>query len=182
MARHSTVGFGLFLLLALAGCASDPSDNSLKVAGNATAMESSSAAGSGFNFATETLLYDDRVAPDNGVIAGHCTIQRGPVGVPDVIDVGITRTSAVDVTDRGMRSYAVRIDDPGSPLVGSVTTVLGTDTFTSAGGVDCNIQLLNYDIEERVATVAVSDCTVATSASATATTSASLSFVNCDVR
>lgn len=180
MLRIKTSSVAALLFLGLVGCSDD--DNSLKVNGNATATVSATSAMSGFNFATDTLLYDDRVSPDNGVIAGHCTIDQGPVGVPDVIDVGITRTGERDPNDLGMRSVSVRVDNVGPPLSGSVTEVIGADTYTSTAGTDCNIQVLSYDADERTATVAVSDCTVATGASATATTSVSLAFTGCDVR
>ncbi|MBK8173115.1 MAG: hypothetical protein IPK60_22660 [Sandaracinaceae bacterium] len=179
MQSQRLLGVSLVLALALVGCGGDD-DNSLKVSGNATVVVTATGASSSFNFPTSTLLYDDRVSPDNGVIAGHCTLQRGPVGVPDVIDVGITRTGTS--TDLGIRSISVRVDDPGLPLAGSVTAAIGADSYTSEAGSDCNIQLLSYDVDARIATIAVSDCTIATSASATATATASLEFTNCDVR
>ena len=180
MLRITTSAATALLFLALAGCSDD--DNSLKVNGSASATVSATSAMSNFNFPTDTLLYDDRVSPENGVIAGHCTIQRGPVGVADVIDVGITRTGERDPNDLGLRSVAIRVDDVGPPLSGSVTEVIGADTYTSSAGTDCNVQVLHYDAEDRVATVAVSDCTLATTGAATATTTLSLAFTNCDVR
>jgi hypothetical protein len=164
--------------LALAGCASDD-DDGLLVRG---AMSASLGGGtSAFTFPTDTRLYDDRVAPADGAIAGHCTIRVGRAGEPDVVSLGVTRSGAVAAGDRSLREISVQLDDPSIPR-GVVTATFGaSETFAGGPGAGCALTL-DYDAEGAYAALTLTGCRLAGTGVDVATLDGELEFAGCDVR
>jgi hypothetical protein len=165
-------------LLALAGCASDDAAG-LTVRGS---LRASLAGGeSAFTFPTETRLFDDRVAPGDGAIAGHCTIRVGRAGEPDTVSIGVSRSGAVPAGDRSLREIAVQIDDPSGPR-GVVTATFGaSETFAGGPGAAC-AATLDYDAEGEYASLTLTRCTLAGTGADTATLDGELELAGCDVR
>jgi len=117
-------------LLAAAGCADDDPDH-LRVHGEAL-VELGADSRTGFAFENTVRLDDDRVAPADGRIAGHCVIGVGDEGERDVLSVGLSRTSPAEEEGMGMRSITVRMDDLET---GSVEADLGGASFVGTTGL-----------------------------------------------
>ncbi len=163
--------------LASPGCARE--DDGLTVRGT---LRGALAGGeSAFGFATETRLYDDRVAPGDGAIAGHCTIRVGRAGEPDVVSIGLSRSGAVPAGDRGLRAVAVQIDDPAGPRGVASATFGAGETFAGGPGAGCVIAL-DHDAESRYVAVTFTDCSLAGTGTDVATLDGELEFAGCDVR
>jgi hypothetical protein len=175
--RPLFVALGL-VALAVPGCASDD-DAGLTVRGT---LRGALAGGeSAFNFPTETRLFDDRVAPGDGAIAGHCTIRVGRAGEPDTVSIGVSRSGAVAPGDRSLREVAVQIDDPSGPR-GVVTATFGaSETFAGGPGAGCTVAL-DYDAEGQYAALTLTRCTLAGTGTDTASLDGELELAGCDVR
>jgi len=131
------------LLLSLAGCGED--EDPLTVRG--TVDVTLDGTRTGFEFATDTHIDDDRVAPADGRVAGHCTLSKSADGETSVISVGIVRPT-VSAEDTGVRSFVIRVDDPREPARGAVTAELGADTFTAtATDAGCTIEVTYLDVD-----------------------------------
>ena len=135
---------------------------------------------SSFTFATETRLYDDRVAPTSGATAGHCTIRVGAAGTPDVIGLGVSRTGAVPAGDRGLRELSVQIDDPSVPR-GVVTATFGaSETFAGGPGATCTLAL-DYDADASYAVLTLTACHLVGTGADAAELNGELEYAGCDV-
>lgn len=169
----------LFTALALAGAGCGSDDDGLRVRGG---LSGTLAGGtSSFSFPTETRLFDDRVAPMDGAIAGHCTIRLGRAGEPDVVALGVSRTGAVATDFRGLREIAVQIDDPSGPR-GAVTATFGaSETFAGGPGTSCGVTL-DYDVDAHYAALTLSACRLVGTGADTATLDGELEYSGCDVQ
>lgn len=130
----------------------------------------------GFDFARETRLEDDRIAEPNGPIAGHCTIGDGGVGEPTIVSLGIRRTTTDSEPGAGMRAFELRLEEGTGQ--GSVKAELGIGTYEAQAGTDCTATLEYFDAQEHMAGASV-DCVVRTADGATAHAIAELDFVGC---
>lgn len=168
----------LLVGLALAGLGCGGEDPGLTVRG--TLVGTLAGGDSAFSFPTETRLYDDRVAPTDGVIAGHCTIRRGAAGAPDVIGLGLSRTGAVAPAFRGLREISVQLDDPSGPR-GVVTATFGaSETFAGGPGSTCDLTL-DYDADAASAVLTLSACHLVGTGVDAATLNGNLDYSGCDV-
>lgn len=169
----------VFTALALLGAGCGSEDDALTVRGN---LVGTLAGGdSSFNFPTQTRLYDDRVAPTDGAIAGHCTIRVGAAGTPDVIGLGISRTGAVAPDFRGLREFAVQIDDPSVPR-GAVTATFGaSETFAGGPGATCGLTL-DYDTGAAYAVLTLTACRLVGTGADVPELNGELEYAGCDVQ
>jgi len=169
----------LFTALALVGVGCGDDDDGLTVRGGLTGTLAGGS--SSFSFPTETRLFDDRVAPTDGAIAGHCTIRLGRAGEPDVIGLGVSRTGSTAPDFRGLREVSVQIDDPSGPR-GVVTATFGaSETFAGGPSAVCGVAL-DYDADAGYAALTLSDCTMVGSGTDTATLDGELEYSGCDVQ
>jgi hypothetical protein len=176
--RRTCLAFALLTTLALLGAGCGGEDPGLTVRG--TLVGSLAGGDSSFSFPTETRLYDDRVAPTDGVIAGHCTIRRGAPGTPDVIGLGVSRTGAVAAGFRGLREISVQIDDPSVPR-GVVTATFGaSETFAGGPSATCGVSL-RYDLEASYALLTLTACQLVGTGTDVATLDGELEYAGCDV-
>lgn len=161
-------------LLAAAGCADDDPEH-LRVRGEAL-VELGADTRTGFAFENDVRLDDDRVAPADGRIAGHCTIGVGDEGEHDVVSVGLSRTAPPEEEGMGMRSITVRMDGPAT---GRLEVSLGGDAYVEdTGAASCVLTSLYTEPEEGIAAVA-GECELTGVADATATID--LHFAGCTV-
>ena len=161
------------LIAVLAGCADDDPAR-LKVRGAATvALDGTS---SGFDFADDVLLEDDRVGRYDRV-AGHCVVSRGATGEPDILTVGLTVPDSAPVMGEGVRSIEIRVEGPG---VAKVTAMMGETEFTGDAGATCTVTELYRRADEGVAGLEA-DCEIADATGRTAQASADLHFAGCSV-
>lgn len=163
-------------LLASAGCADDDPDH-LRARGEAL-VELGDGTRTGFQLDGDVRLDDDRVAPRDGRIAGHCTIAPSGEGEHDVLSVGLSRTAPADDGGMGLRSITVRMDGPDR---GQVTADLGDQTFTAAVGESCTLAPLYLEPQERMAAVA-GECTLTGASGGTAVASVDLHFAGCSLQ
>jgi hypothetical protein len=166
---------GLAGALLTAGCGGD--DDGLTVRGEVTATLDGGT--SRFTFPGPTRLFDDRVAPDDGSIAGHCTIRLGRAGERDTLSFGLSRTGAAAPGDRGLRQLTVQIDDPAVPRGTIAATFGASETFAGVPGASCGVTVV-HDPDGAYATLELRDCVVAT-ATDTARLDGSLEFDGCTV-
>ncbi len=141
-----------------------------------------SGAETGFNFSTQTRLDDDRVAPEDGRVAGHCTILRGAEGLPDVVSVGISRPGAA-AQGNAMRSFTLRIDDPSAPARARVEATLGDTLFAAETTAStCEAALTYIDLQSGLVVITASCLLESTVDTATAQlTVTDLEYAGCDV-
>jgi hypothetical protein len=170
---------GVLLVLmsatALGGCVSD--DPGLTVRGEVRATLAGGT--SRFSFPGPTRLFDDRVAPDDGSIAGHCAIRLGRVGERDTLSFGISRTGPVAPDDRGLRQLRVQIDDPSLPRGAIAATFGASETLAGLPGPSCGVTVI-HDADGAYATLHLRDC-VLTAGADTALVEGSLEFEGCEV-
>jgi len=160
----------LALLAGLAGCADDDPAR-LKVRGSA--LVELDGTRSGFEFADDTLLEDDRVGRYDRQ-AGHCTIDRGETGEVDILSVGVSLPTDAPVMGEGVRSLTVRIEG----IAGKVTAQMGDVEFVGDSGPGCTVIESYLDREGGVAGVEVS-CELADADGRTAGATAELHFAGC---
>lgn len=159
-----------------AGCANDD-EGYLRAQGAAVAVLPDGTE-TGFDFPNDVRLDDDRIAPADGRLAGHCTIGRGGEGEHDVLDVAIVRTGEPAEDDLGIRSLTVHLDDPAT---GSLTAELAGATFSAESGATCSVSRPYVETRDGLAAV-MADCTVADPDGRTAQLIVDLQFVGCDLQ
>lgn len=162
-------------LLGAAGCADDDPDH-LRVRGEAL-VELGDGTRTGFEFADDVRLDDDRVAPRDGRIAGHCTIGLGGDGEHDVLSVGLSRTVPEGEAGMGLGAITVRMDDPET---GEVSAELGGQTFSGASGATCTLSRAYFEPQQGLAGV-IGECALTGPTGATATATVDLHFAGCSV-
>lgn len=163
-------------LAAVAGCSG--SDDYLTVYGSATVTTST--AETGFPFATETRLDEDRAAIADGRVVGHCSIVRTSSGVP-TLDVALSRPGFDAMGGLAMRSYTIHVDDTRVPASGTVTAELGDVTYSASSGASCTIEVSYLDVQQGIARVTAA-CSLAGSDGTNASTRADLEWSGCTVQ
>src|SRR5690606_32263796 len=144
----------LISAMALVGCADD--DPGYLRAQGAAVVVFEDGTETGFQLPDDVRLDDDRVAPDDGRLAGHCTIRRGADGEHDVLSVGLSRTAVGDEAGMGLRTIEIRMDDPVS---GEVHAELGNASFSAESGATCTLSRPYVEAQEGLAAV-VADCVI----------------------
>jgi hypothetical protein len=165
----------LFCLLGLGltACGHDH-DAHLAVRGSATVDLDGTE--SGFEFADDMLLEDDRIGRYDR-IAGHCAIDRGAAGEPDVVSLSLSRPDGSTSGGEGVRSLVFRLEGEST----KVTAMMGDTEFSADGGAACTVTELYRDDHERIFGLE-SDCAVSDDAGRTAQVVADLHYAGCDVQ
>lgn len=165
----------MILLVALTACA-DEDPGYLRVQGVAVVVLEDGTE-TGFDFPNDVRLDDDRIAPADGRIAGHCTIGTGGEGEHDVLHVGITRTVADAESELGLRGLVIRMDDP---LSGEVQAELGHASLSGSSEAECTLSRPYVERQDGLAAV-VADCMLAGPEGESAQLAVDLQFVGCTV-
>ncbi len=165
----------LISAVALAGCADDDPGH-LRAQG-AVVVVLEDGTETGFELPDDVRLDDDRVAPEDGRLAGHCTIGRGAEGEHDVLSVGLGRTAVGDEAGMGLRALEIRMDDPVS---GEVHAEVGTSAFSAESGASCTLSRPYVEPQDGLAAV-IADCVLTGPDAQTAQVMVDLQLAGCRV-
>ncbi len=165
--------FILTLLLTLLGCADDDAE-SLRVRGAAVLVLDGTS--SGFEFDGDRLLEDDRIGRYDRV-AGHCTVDRGVDGEPDVVSLSLSLPDAVETEGDGARAFRVRLEGESA---GKVTAMMGETEFSSDLGGECSATELYRDLDAGLIGLDV-DCEIRDETGRSASATADLHSGGCEV-
>lgn len=167
----------LLLCSLLCGCA----DESEPLLVRGSAEISVGDARTGLSFPTDTHLQDERVAPADGRIAGHCTLSRSAGDATRSVDIALVRSGPLaDADVVGLRSLSLRAPAASREAVLHVEADLGGSVYRTAdAGCTASVVTSADNHAPNVALQAV--CNLTSTGGSAATFTAELDFRGCDV-